>query len=323
MVLRSCRIRVAQLTGLVLEERNTAVTIRGKVPAGGHGVLGVTLHLPRSLERYASSPGAALADVFAALPAQARQRSVIIAHGTLVTQLAYYRAANQLLPLLQAPVITYDRRGRMDSSPQPKDYSAATEVADLQALLTASGAGRVLGHSFGGMVALLTAAQDPRITNVVTFDAPINLDGRLNHMWAPDADDALAAGQTGRAWALLVNRLATAGPLSWLPVPILTLVSKVLPLSGSGREHLRLMGTCLNEMRAVVHSHPTVQTFAALPTTTLFTGGFSPKYFVSAAQALALELPEVQLRRAAGYFHEGPMRGDRKLARALAAELER
>lgn len=297
--------------------------IRGTIPAGYHGVLGVTLHLPSALQRYASSPGAALADVFAALPDTQRSNTVVISHGTLVTQLAYYRAANQLMPLLEAPVITYDRRGRMDSSKQPKDYSADTEIADLQALLSASGATRVLGHSFGGMVALLTAAKDQRITNVVTFDAPINLDGRLDHMWDPEAYDALAAGETGRAWALLVNRLATAGPLSRLPVPVLTQVSRVLPLSGSGREHLRLMSTCLNEMCAVVQSHPTVDTFAELPTTTLFTGGFSPKYFVTAAQALATAVPKVQLRRAAGYFHEGPMRGDRRLSRALAAELKR
>ncbi|MFC0582359.1 alpha/beta fold hydrolase [Micrococcoides hystricis] len=299
------------------------VKIRGTVPSGAKARIGATLHLPASLSRYVSSPGAALADVLGRLPAEYREQTVIIAHGTLVTQLAYYRAAGQLVPLLDAPVLTYDRRGRMDSSAQPADYSAQTEIEDLQALLAATGASRLLGHSFGGMVALLTAAEDDRVKNVVTYDAPINLNGRLNHMWSPDADDAFAAGQTGRAWALLVNRLATAGPLSWLPVPLLTQVSRILPLSGSGREHLRLMGTCLNEMRAVVQSKPTVKTFANLPETTLITGGFSPKYFVQAAQALATAMPSVHLLRAAGYFHEGPMRGDRKLARALAEALNR
>ena len=295
--------------------------IRGTIPLENGDKLGATIHVPARLDRHVSSPGAALADVLAALPLAERAATTIISHGTLVTQLAYYRAASQLLRIMDAPVLTYDRRGRLDSAAQPTDYSIDTEVADLQALLAATGATRVLGHSFGGMVGLFTAAVDPRIENLVCYDAPVNVQGGLNHMWSTEAEEAMQAGKPGLAWALLVNRISTAGPLSKLPVPLLTQIARVLPLSGSGREHLHLLHTCLKEMRAVVENDVTLEMFEQLPTTRLFTGGFSPDYFAAAAAQLSAAVPQVEWRSVRGYFHEGPMRGDRALATQIANAL--
>ena len=79
---------------------------------------------------------------------------VVVVHGTLITDALYRPFARKISRLLGQPVHCYNRRGRAGSSPQPADYSAATEVADLAAVLRETGVSDVVAHSYGGFVAL-------------------------------------------------------------------------------------------------------------------------------------------------------------------------
>jgi pimeloyl-ACP methyl ester carboxylesterase len=54
-------------------------------------------------------------------------------------------------------VHTIERRGRGESSPQGGDYSMVKECEDVLALRAATGASLLVGHSFGGLVALEVA----------------------------------------------------------------------------------------------------------------------------------------------------------------------
>ena len=101
---------------------------------------------------------------------------VVLLHATLST-------GRQLAPLaraLAAPgdlrVVAPDRRGsgerRLDP---PRAVDVAEHLADLAALLDAEGAGRavLVGHSFGGVVALEAAARLPeRVAAVVAYEPP-------------------------------------------------------------------------------------------------------------------------------------------------------
>lgn len=84
-------------------------------------------------------------------------------------------------------VLRYDRRGYARSSPHPGPFTIAHQVDDLLTLL----AGRtavVVGHSYGGNVALAAAARRPDLVlGVVTYESPVS--------WLPWWPSATAGGQ--------------------------------------------------------------------------------------------------------------------------------
>ncbi len=95
---------------------------------------------------------------------------VLVLHGITATQMAWLEVANQLPSVtLLAP----DLRGRGRSAQLPGPYGFRAHVADLVALLDATGCSRVVvvGHSMGGFVALELAARHPdRVSRLVLVD---------------------------------------------------------------------------------------------------------------------------------------------------------
>lgn len=79
------------------------------------------------------------------------------------------------LPLAHALAGDYqvhimERRGRPGSGPQREHHGIGDECADLAAVAAATGATSVLGHSFGGLVALETAQRHGTFAEVFVYD---------------------------------------------------------------------------------------------------------------------------------------------------------
>ncbi|MCX6498569.1 MAG: alpha/beta hydrolase [Arthrobacter sp.] len=259
-----------------------------------------------------SAPGGAPDGVSAA-------GGVVVVHGTLITDALYRSFARTLGRLLGRPVHCYNRRGRAGSSPQPPDYSAATEVADLAAVLRHTGATDVVAHSYGGFVALQATRSVP-IRRLVTYDAAVSLAGNLNGRWRPELERSVAAGELDHAWALLVQGLETAGPVSKLPLGALRMLSILSARTTLGVEMRELLPTAVAEMRAVLAADAELADFAALTTPTLMlTGGWSPGYFADTGRQLAAAVPAIEFAVVPGQLHEGPIRpGNRRLALVAA-----
>lgn len=262
---------------------------------------------------------------------------VVMVHGTLVTDSSYAATARALAKRLRAPVATYARRGRAGSSPQPEQDLLAAEVSDLRAVMALTGARAVLGHSFGGTVALLAAAEHAgaggRPWTVATWDAALNLDGMLAGLWRPGMAEAVAEARWGTAWAHLVRDLGTAGPLSRLPVTVLRAVIGAASSTRPGRGMLRLLPASLAEMRAAVaepvDAQALVRDLAATPLT-LLTGGRSPGFFADTARGLLRTAQEpgaprraarMRWRRMPGRLHDGPITPEPFMLRVLASAL--
>ncbi|KRE81853.1 alpha/beta fold hydrolase [Arthrobacter sp. Soil763] len=244
---------------------------------------------------------------------------VVLVHGTLVTDALYRPFARNLSRLLGRPVHCYNRRGRAGSSPQPAEYSAATEVADLAAVLRQTGSTDVFAHSYGGFVALQAARSVP-IRRLVTYDAAVSLAGSLTSRWRPELERSVAAGELDQAWALLVQGLETAGPVSKLPLGalrMLSILSARTPLGGQMRE---LLPTAVAEMRAVLAADAELADFAGVTTPALLlTGGWSPGYFAETGRQLAAAVPAMEFGVVPGQLHEGPLRpANRRLALVAA-----
>lgn len=96
--------------------------------------------------------------------------ALIITVGALCAR----NSVDGLIPLLSEDftVYSYDRRGRGDSG-NTAPYGVDREVEDLQAVLAAAGGTACLyGHSSGGILALITAAETPGFTKVAVYEPP-------------------------------------------------------------------------------------------------------------------------------------------------------
>ncbi|MFJ4210231.1 alpha/beta fold hydrolase [Paenarthrobacter sp. NPDC089675] len=250
--------------------------------------------------------------------APAEPSGVVMVHGTLVTDSLYWPFARHLSVLLGRPVHSYNRRGRGHSAPQPPGYSVETEIADLEAVMRASGSTDVVAHSYGGFVAL-NAVLSAKINRLVTYDAAVSLSGNLHGRWRPELEDAVTAGQLDHAWAHLVQGLGTAGPISYLPMGALRTLSIISAQTRLGAEMRSLLPTAVTEMRAVLAADANLADFVNLQTPTLMlSGGWSPSYFAETGRALAGAVPAIDFAIVPLQFHEGPLRPGKRLATRIA-----
>lgn len=117
---------------------------------------------------------------------------VVMLHG-LASNLAFWYFTVAPLIARHARVTVYDLRGHGLSSAPPRGYTTGELAEDLLGLCDAVGAVRpvLVGHSFGGAVALHAASADPsRVEAVVLADAylPVFEHGRTWHV-PPGAAD--------------------------------------------------------------------------------------------------------------------------------------
>jgi pimeloyl-ACP methyl ester carboxylesterase len=251
-------------------------------------------------------------------PATAGRPGVVLIHGTLVTDALYRPFARKLSVLLGRPVHCYNRRGRGGSAPQPEDYSVDTEIGDLAKIMRETGSTDVVAHSYGGFVALQAARTLP-IGRLVTYDAAISLSGNLSQRWRPELEDAVTAGQLDHAWAHLVQGLATAGPLSYLPLGALRMLSILSARTNLGAEMRQLLPTAVAEMRAVLDADAELDDFTGLTTPVLMlSGSWSPAYFAETGRQLAAAVPSIEFAVVPGQLHEGPIRPGKGLAVRMA-----
>ncbi len=139
---------------------------------------------------------------------------------TLVDGALCYRSFGPMTNLagLLAPhftVITYDRRGRGDSS-NSKPYAVEREVEDIEALIREAGGGAfVYGISSGGCLALEAAIKlGNKIKKLAIYEAPYNTEKSALQAWKDYRTrlaELLAAERRGDAVALFMQFVGTPG----------------------------------------------------------------------------------------------------------------
>jgi pimeloyl-ACP methyl ester carboxylesterase len=122
---------------------------------------------------------------------------VVLVHGAGQTAESFRTLATDLSS--RFTVFVPDRRGR-GRSPSYGDFQGLrTEVADLEALLNATGAHYVFGLSSGAVVAIETALVRPDVAKLALYEPPLNHHGIKHDTWAPRYERELAAGHLGSA----------------------------------------------------------------------------------------------------------------------------
>lgn len=147
--------------------------------------------------------------------------AVVLVHGTMDRSAGLLRLSRRLAS--EFHVVRYDRRGYGRSRDVGPPYTVAAHVDDLAAVITGhleSGrADLVVGHSFGGNVALGLAARRPELIRAVAvYETPLSwLD------WWPGSTaggEAVAAADAADAAEAFMRRLV--GDAVWERLPAAT-----------------------------------------------------------------------------------------------------
>lgn len=127
------------------------------------------------------------------------------------------RAAGTPLAKLLAPhfvVVSYDRRGRGDSTDTPP-WSVDREVEDIAALVAElGGRASLFGISSGGLLALEAARRELPLNAVAVYEAPVIVDSnrRPSEGLADELASLSAAGKRGEAAELFLGRVVGVPP---------------------------------------------------------------------------------------------------------------
>src|SRR5258708_20031582 len=100
------------------------------------------------------------------------------------------------------------------------------ECEDVLALLQKTGASLLVGHSFGGLVALEVARNNPSLTKVAVYEPGVSLDGSIPMDWMPGYEKKLAEKKSLDAF---VEFSLAVGP-DPAPTPPPSLLTPLLPL---------------------------------------------------------------------------------------------
>jgi pimeloyl-ACP methyl ester carboxylesterase len=169
--------------------------------------------------------------------------SVLVIPGALSMAADYAAFASALAEHFTVHII--ERRGRGLSSPQGDDYSILKEREDVLALRAATGASLLVGHSFGGLVALEVARNNPLLTKIAVYEPGVSIDGSISMGWIPGYEKKLAEKNYAGAF---VEYIIGMGPERIRKIPQ-WYMKLLLPLIMSSHERKQMLGLLQENLR--------------------------------------------------------------------------
>jgi len=222
------------------------------------------------------------------------------------------RTADDYLPLAEAlagsfTVHLVDRRGRGASGPLGDGYSLDSEVADLHALGSDTGARLAFGHSYGGL-ALLTAARDPALFDRIALYEPGVSAEKLSTAWMAPYRERLAANDPYGAFAHYIRgERGSPAMVAKMPHWYLKLTMRMAYRGPSWQRMCPLLGANLAENEQLAAHAGDLAPFAAVTAPTLILcGGRTAAPIRADFTALRDVLPQATLETLDGLNHFGP-----------------
>lgn len=234
---------------------------------------------------------------------------IVLLHATLSASIQLVSLARLLAA--HGLVLALDRRGSGESAmPVPRPLAVAVHVADVAALLDAEGvtAAILVGHSFGGVVALEAAARLPgRVRAVVAWEPPYGplADAGTRAAFAAvgtATERAPAAGGAAGAAATFLDGVAGDG--AWRA------------LSDRARAFLEAQGDGALADAALDGLEPAGLSRIDAPVTIL-TGTASEPFYAPIARALVDRIAGARLVSLDGLRHPAPITDPEPVAAAI------
>lgn len=241
-------------------------------------------------------------------------RTVVIVHGVQSSAVDWAGVARLLATTNRCAVL--NRRGREPSGPTGAGYDVGVEVADLHAVLDHVGPGAtVVGHSYGGTIAMLTALKRDDIGSLVLYEPALPLGGS-------DAGPVLAA----------MGAAIEAGNLDEALTITMTMVMG-MPAEAVEQCRATPLWAVLRSMTPATHAElgalgripPEVEPFGKLTTpVTIMVGELSAGGpFDAVAAALEPVVPDATVVRLPGQHHLAHQSAPQLLANEITAAIRR
>jgi len=242
-----------------------------------------------------------------------RGPAVVIVAGGGTDASIYRRLAQRLAG--DFTVHVYNRRGRGGSSAMPADYSLASEIADLGAVLAAAGSSRLIGHSVGGFFALAGARELP-VERVALFDPTISVDGSFPTDFLPDLQRAIDAGDMREA--MFVAGRGLRNPGHNLPEPLQRAAVRLVLMTPPGKTIAKYFWTVPAEARlAEAADGPAANWAGVRARTRFYIGARSPDYYAPTARHVAAVMPDADVEMIPKLGHDALARAPRGLVDSL------
>lgn len=230
--------------------------------------------------------------------------SVLVIPGALSTAANYTTFASALAEHFTVHII--ERRGRGLSSPQGDDYSILKEREDALLLQQETGATFLVGHSFGGLVALEVARNNPALTKIAVYEPGVSINGSIPMDWMPGYEKKLTEKKYLDAF---VEFSLGVGPERARNTPP-WLMKLLIPFFLSSHERklkLSLLPENLREHQEVARLDSSYENYREIPADVLLMyGGKSDATWVNLAmERLATVLPRSETKEFPKLDHFG------------------
>ncbi|MFC8277542.1 alpha/beta fold hydrolase [Streptomyces sp. NPDC057271] len=236
--------------------------------------------------------------------------TVVVVHGVMSTSENWLDVARQLAPTHQCLLL--NRRGRTPEAGLGADYGLDTEVADLRDLLNDLGTDVTLvGHSYGGTIALLAALEHPDLRSLVLYEPAWPLSGSIGGSAVRLIAETVARGDLDTALAAILTRIMNMPPEA---------VDQLRDAPQWQAQRV-LVPAAVAELRALDALPPTLARFAQLATPTrILLGEVTPAEspFSHTARALMDVIPDAVLERVPGQGHLAHAFAPARLAAVIA-----
>lgn len=174
---------------------------------------------------------------------------VIVLPGVLSTATDYSVFASSLAN--KFTVHTLERRGRGKSGPQGDGYGIQKEMDDVLAVQRETGARFLVGHSYGGLLALEVARNNDIFTKIAVYEPGVSINGSMPVYWMRGFEKKLAENR--KLDALVEFTLADApARLSKTPAWLMKLMLRFFFIRyPDSKKMLGLLQQNLNEWREI------------------------------------------------------------------------
>jgi pimeloyl-ACP methyl ester carboxylesterase len=222
--------------------------------------------------------------------------AVIVLPGVLSMASDYAAFASALAS--RFTVHTMERRGRGGSGPQGDGYGIQKELDDVLALQRKTGASLLVGHSYGGLIALEVARNNNAFAKIAVYEPGVSIEGSMPVYWMPGYEKKLA--EKRNLDALVEFTLADApAHLAKLPAWLMKLLMRLFFIRHPEfRQMLGLLQQNLREWREIARLDGCYEIYREVSTAVLLLyGGRSESRAVDlVAERLPIVLPRCETK---------------------------
>jgi pimeloyl-ACP methyl ester carboxylesterase len=214
-----------------------------------------------------------------------------------------------------------ERRGRGQSSPQGDDYNMLKECEDVFALQQKTGASLLVGHSFGGLVALEFARNYPSLTKLAVYEPGVSIDGSIPMGWMHGYKKKLAQKNSAGAF---VEFIIGMGPERIRKIPhwYMKLLLPLIMSTHERKQRLGLLQENLREHEEVARLDSSYENYREITADVLlmYGGKSGLKWVPLSVERLAAVLPRSETKEFPKLDHFGiDQKAPQEIARAVSA----